>query len=663
MYEQLSHSILNEILDHLEPELKDQELNHFYTRLGANFYSLFSLFQKLYGRRHDFKEQLEKLVAVMARQYIRRSPELRAVDLAREKDFNWFLNSTWVGMPLYVDGFADDLPDLQTKLDYFTELGINLVHLMPILECPQNASDGGYAVSNYRKINQKVGDLEDLLNLAQKMRQREILLALDIVVNHTSDEHEWAEKARQGDETYQKYYYMFDSRDIPDMFEKSLPEVFPETSPGNFTWDDKLNKWVMTVFNSYQWDLNYQNPAVLIEMVDIILFWGNQGIDILRLDAVAFLWKKLGSYSQNEEEAHIILQIFKDCCQITSPGVIFIAEAIVAPMEIVRYFGEDAIQAKECEIAYNATFMALLWDAVATKNTRLLVQGLKNIPEKLQRATWLNYIRCHDDIGLGFTDADIAQAGYEPRSHREFLIKYFTGQFEGTDARGLLFGQNPKNNDARLSGTLTSLIGLETACEQQDHEKIQLCVQHILLLHSMICSFGGIPLIYYGDEIGTFNDYSYVGNLSKANDTRWAHRPKINWQKAELRKVKGTIEYQIFTALQRMIQVRKKTKSFADFNNRVMLNINNEHIFAFVRTQTKRQNNVLVVGNFSATYQYLDLDTFDCYPFDCSQRDLLTNLYSGKPPEIFDRQLVLPPFAFYWLIEDERPSFDGAIIN
>ncbi|MGB2926442.1 MAG: alpha-amylase family protein [Limnothrix sp.] len=604
-----------------------------------------------------------KLVDVMIRQYIQRSPELKAVDLAREKDFNWFLDSKWVGMPLYADGFADDLQDLRKKIDYLTELGINFVHIMPILQCPRNASDGGYAVSNYREINEKVGDLKDLQDLVKEMRENEILLALDIVINHTSNEHEWAEKARQGDEIYQKYYYMFDNRDIPDMFEKNLPEVFPETSPGNFTWDEKLNKWVMTVFNSYQWDLNYQNPSVLIEMVDILLFWGNQGIDILRLDAVAFLWKKIGSYSQNEKEAHIILQIFKDCYQITAPGVIFIAEAIVAPVEIVKYFGEDAIQAKECEVAYNATFMALMWDAVATKNTRLLNQGLKNIPQKLERATWLNYIRCHDDIGLGFTDDDIAQAGYDPRSHRDFLIKYFSGQFSGTDARGLLFGQNPKNNDARISGTLTSLIGLETALEEQNTAKVDLLVDHILLLHSMICSFGGIPLIYYGDEIGTLNDYSYMGNLSKANDTRWAHRPKINWKKAELRKVEGTVENRIFTALQRMIAVRKSIKAFSDFNNRLLLNMNNENLFGFVRINPRKRSHVLVIGNFGATYQYLDLDTFDPSPFDCSQRDLLVDLCSGKPPNIFDKQLVLKPFGFYWLAEDERPNFDGAIYH
>ena len=649
MYEQISHCILNEILDQLKPEIREQELHHFYTRLGANFYSLFSLFQQLYGNRPDSKLHLLKLVEVMARQYILRSPELKKTDLAREKDFNWFLSPKWVGMTLYADGFTEDLKDLLSKISYFEELGINLVHIMPILECPENASDGGYAVSNYRKIDERVGDLEDIQNIAQEMKNKDILLVLDIVVNHTSNEHEWAEKARSGDQNYQNYYYTFKNREIPDMFERTLPDVFPQTAPGNFTWDEAMGKWVMTVFNNYQWDLNYQNPAVFCEMLDILLFWANKGVDILRLDAVAFLWKKIGGSSQNEPEAHILLQLFKDCCQITAPGTLFIAEAIVAPVEIVKYFGEDAINAKECEIAYNATLMALLWDAVATKNAKLLKQGIRNLPDKLERATWLNYIRCHDDIGLGFTDESIVQAGYEPYSHRQFLLNYFSGKFNDTAARGLLFGQNPKNNDARISGTLTSLIGLEKALEEDDQEKIDITIKHIILLHNIIFTFGGIPLIYYGDEIGTLNDYSYMGNLSKANDSRWAHRPKIDWNKERLRKIPGTIQHTIFSDLQQMIRARKKISAFGDFNNRELINLSNPHLFAFLRIDPKNHEHILVISNFDATYQSLNLSEIDTPTLRFNDSKEIKDLYSGEAPSLFKDQLVLPPFRFYWL--------------
>jgi len=306
MYEQVSHSLLNEILFEIKPEIRKEDLRHFYTRLGANFYSIHSLFHLLYGNRADIKQQMLRLVEVMARQYIKREDDLKLTDLAREKDHNWFLNQKWVGMALYSDGFAENLNGLKSRLSYFQELGINMLHIMPILKCPQGRSDGGYAISNFREIDSRVGTIADLNSLSRNMKRRDILLTLDVVLNHTSDEHEWACRARKGEQQYQDYYYIFENREIPDMFEETMPEVFPETSPGNFTWNDEMQKWVMTVFNNYQWDLNYSNPSVFIEMLDIILFWANQGADIVRLDAVAFLWKKIGSNCQNEREAHLI---------------------------------------------------------------------------------------------------------------------------------------------------------------------------------------------------------------------------------------------------------------------------------------------------------------------------------------------------------------------
>jgi len=648
MYEQVSHTLLNDILIRLNPEIKQQQIRHFYTRLGANFYSIYSLFHVLYGKRDDFEEQAQRLVETMAMQYIKRDDQLKEKDLEREKNHNWFLSQEWVGMALYSDGFADDLQGLRTKLHYLQELGINMLHIMPILQCPEGKSDGGYAVSDFRAVDERIGDLDDLHDLSEDLKKRDILLTLDVVVNHTSNEHQWAQRAQQGEVKYQDYYYLFDSREIPDMFEETMPEVFPETSPGNFTWNEEMGRWVMTVFNDFQWDLNYSNPAVFIEMLDIILFWTNQGADIIRLDAVAFLWKKIGSTCQNEREAHLILQLMKDCCQVTAPGVLFIAEAIVAPVEITKYFGEDAINAKECEIAYNATYMALLWDAVATKNAKLLYQGLKSIPDKLERATWLNYVRCHDDIGLGFDDADIRAVGYEPAEHRKFLIDYYIGEYADSFARGLPFGHNLKTGDARISGSLASLVGLQTALESGDQEEIDNAVQHILLLHSMIMSFGGIPLLYYGDEIGTLNDTAYLDDEHKINDSRWAHRSSIDWEKAELRHQSGTVEHRIFSALKKMIAVRKEIPVFADFNNRELIHLENPHLFVFSRFNLQRTfGGVLVVGNFDARPQYLDLNTVDqAFKFHHTQ---IRDLYSGEMPVLFKDQLVIPPYHFYWL--------------
>jgi amylosucrase len=447
---------------------------------------------------------------------------------------------------------------------------------------------------------------------------------------------------------YQDYYYIFDDREMPDMFEESMPEIFPETSPGNFTWDEDMGKWVMTVFHDYQWDLNYRNPAVFIEIVDIILFWANQGADILRLDAVAFLWKKIGSTCQNEREAHLLLQLMKDCCQVTAPGVLFIAEAIVAPVEIAKYFGEDAINAKECEIAYNATFMALLWEALATKNTKLLNIAISNLPDKLERATWLNYVRSHDDIGFGFSDTDIQLAGYDPKMHRRFLVDYYTGKFDTSPARGKPFGQNNKNDDARISGSLASLAGLESALEDKNPDAIEAAIQKILLLHSLILSFGGIPLFYYGDEIGTLNNYAYLEDESKCSDSRWLQRPKTDWSKAELRNQPGTVENHIFSNLKKMVALRKEIPAFADYNNRELLDVNNPHLFVFLRfdPQNSREK-IMVIANFDDYPQPMNFDTL--HQIDFFQHKIIMDICSGKSLSIQDGKIIIPPLSFYWL--------------
>lgn len=650
MYEQASHAMLNEILVELNPEIGKQRLRHFYTRLGANFYNIHTLFHRLYGDRPDFKAQMVSLVETLAQRYIERAPHLRKSDLARERDYNWFLSQQWVGMALYCDRFAGDLKGLHKKLPYLQDLGVNMLHVMPILDCPEGASDGGYAVRDFHKVDARFGSNADLEALAATLKKREMLLVLDVVVNHTSDEHAWAKLARAGDKKFQDYYYVYDDREMPDAFEEAMPEIFPNTAPGNFTWNDEMGKWVMTVFNTYQWDLNYRNPAVLIEMVDIILFWANKGVDILRMDAVAFLWKKIGSTCQNEREAHLLLQLMKDCCQVTAPGVLFIAEAIVAPGEISKYFGEDAIMAKECEIAYNATLMALLWDAVATKNAKLLNLGVQHLPAKLERATWLNYVRCHDDIGLGFDDKDAVLAGYDPYSHRRFLIDYFTGRFEGSPARGLPFGENPKTGDARISGSLASLAGLESAIESGDESAIDEAIRTILLLHSVILSFGGIPLLYYGDGIGMLNSVEYLADPSRRDDTRWAHRSRFDWDKAERRHKPGTVEHRIFHGLKKMIALRKELTAFSDFDNRQQVFVENPNLLVFVRSDpASPRNRVLVVANFNNAEQSLSLEALQPYGFFL--HGPMRELCSGMRSEPEQGALRIPALSCYWLAD------------
>ena len=627
MYEPVSHALLNRILDQVNPELRKKQLRFFHTRLGANFYAIHSLFQQLYGERDDLEAQMVRLVEVLAERYIERRNSLKKLDRVREQDHQWFLHQRWVGMALYANAFAGKLPDLQQRLP----------------------SDGGYAVSDFHDVDERAGTLTQLGSLGKAMREKEMLLTLDVVVNHTSDQHEWAQRARAGEKKFQDYYYVFEDREIPDQFERTLPEVFPEQAPGNFTYDEDMGRWVMTVFNTYQWDLNYRNPAVFIEMLDILLFWANQGADILRLDAVAFLWKKIGTHSQNEREAHVILQLFKDCCQVTAPGVLFIAEAIVAPSEIIKYFGEDAVIAKECEIAYNATLMALLWDAVATKNAKLLREGIRSLPVKLEGATWLNYVRCHDDIGLGFDDADIRKAGYDPFEHRRFLVDWFTGGYDTSPARGRPFGKNEATGDARIAGSLASLAGLESALESGDELEIQRRTDLILMMHGIVVAFGGIPLLYYGDELGTLNDYSYQQDENRSNDSRWIHRPLMDWDRAERRHEHGTPEHRIFTGLKHMIGVRKEIPAFSDFNDRELLHPDNLHLFAFLRSHPQKpSDHVLVVANFNDRPEHMDLGVLgDRERFEAGQ---LTDLITGAPVEITQSNTIeIPPFGILWV--------------
>lgn len=649
MYEQVAHALLNTILDDLKPEICRQDLRHFYTRLGANFYAIHSLFHLLYGHREDFRQQMQKLVETMATGAIRRPVELETIDMNRESDHNWFLSQQWVGMALYTNGFAENLSDLATKISYFQELGVNMVHIMPILQCPPSRSDGGYAVSDFRQIDKRAGSFEDFRRVASEFRRHGILLVLDIVLNHTSDEHEWALRAKAGEEHYQNYYLTFADREIPDLFEQTMPEVFPESSPGNFTWSEEMGRWVMTVFHDYQWDLNYANPEVFIEMLDIILFWANEGVDVLRLDAVAFLWKRLGSSCQNERNAHLILQLLKDCCQVSAPGVLFIAEAIVAPLEVTKYFGEDAIVAKECEIAYNATLMALLWEAIATKNTRLLSQGIRSLPCKLDRATWLNYVRCHDDIGFGFDDQDILAVGYEPRAHRQFLADYYTGAFDG-QPRGVIFNRDESTGDARVCGTLASLVGLETALESQDPARTDEAIQRILLLHGVIFSFGGIPLLFNGDALGTLNDYSYREDPDKQNDSRWVHRGRIDWERAERRKQPGTIEHTLFSQIRKLIAIRQELPAFADFNNREILPLENPHLLGLLRSNPQRPSDqVFVIANFDTHPHVLNVQSLSRYGLNPMGR--LVDRRSGRCPALQDGHMSVGALQFHWLSE------------
>jgi amylosucrase len=579
------------------------EDNLFYTRFMANTTAIFDLYTQLYEHHPGMEIHFNQLIQTIIKGHRLRPGSLIERDKKKNGEYSWFLSNQLAGMSLYVDRFCGNLGSLQDKLDYFEKPGINLLHLMPLFESPADESDGGYAVSDFRKVDQRFGTLDDLKELQQEMQRRDMYLMLDIVLNHTSHQHEWARRASRGEKEFQDYYYFFKDRSLPDQYDSSMPDIFPEAAPGNFTYVPGCKKWVMSVFHQYQWDLNYTNPHVLVEMLDIIFFYANLGVDVLRIDAPAFIWKQLGTDCQNLPQAHTILRLIKQCVEIAAPGMALLGEAIVAPKEILNYFGTGEYIARECDFAYNATHMALQWDMLATGDTKIMLAAQHDLLKKPFGTSWITYTRCHDDIGLGYDDAMIGQAGYDPYEHRKFLKDYYSGAYDGSPAKGALFSSNPKTGDARISGSLASLCGLEKAMESGDHASIDLSVQKILLMQAHSIFLGGMPMLFYGDELGYTNDYSYLHERDKSYDNRWMHRPVIDWEKNKKIEIPGTIENRIFTGTKKLIALRKKLDMVADHSNITWMTPHNIHVAGY--TRTSREKNLFGIFNFQDKASFL----------------------------------------------------------
>ena len=608
----------------------------FITRLQRHFFNLFSILLHLYGEQYDFFYHLESLMQILAQSWVTRSPQLKALDDLRENHPRWYQDHKMLAGVCYIDLFAGNLAGLRQKIPYFKELGLTYLHLMPLFRSPEGENDGGYAISSYREVDPRLGTMDELAQLAEELRTEGISLVLDFVFNHTSNEHEWALKARAGDEDTQNYYCMFPDRSLPDAYEAHLREIFPDEHPGAFTYFDEIKKWVWTTFHSNQWDLNYANPEVFNRMAAEMLFLANQGVEVLRLDAVAFIWKSLGTNCENLPEAHLIIQAYNAIARIAAPALLFKSEAIVHPDEVARY-----IQYEECQLSYNPLLMALLWHTLATREIHLLQHSMTHrfaIPEG---CTWVNYVRCHDDIGWTFSDEDAAALGINAFDHRQFLNDFFTGRFKGSFARGLAFQENPKTGDARISGTCASLAGLEKAINEETDVEVALAIRRILLIHNIILSIGGIPLIYLGDEIGTLNDYHYRRDPAKADDSRWVHRPAENAQRYIERDNSQSIPGQIYQGLQHLIRLRKKTKAVGG-NSPEFVRTGNSHVFGYI--QRKGEDQILFLNNFSEGPQTIAGNTIRLYGLGYQFKDAV----SGETFNV-EGDLVLAPYQYVWL--------------
>jgi glycosidase len=579
-----------------EIEADPQMWQVFLARLDEHFPRLFRLYHHLYSKHYDFFYYLEGLLMSLAKAAFERPEDLRALDAERESNPLWFQSNQMVGGVCYVDLFASNLTQLREKIPYFKELGLTYLHLMPLFKMPEHDNDGGYAVSNYREVHTPLGTMEQLAELSRALRKEGISLVIDLIINHISNAHEWPRRAIAGDPHYQAMYGIYPDRTIPDAYENNLLEIFPEEHPGAFTWLESLKAWVWTTFHSYQWDLDYGNPDVFNHMAEEMLFLANQGVEIFRLDAVAFIWKELGTNCENLPEAHLILQGFNALTRIVAPSMLFKSEAIVHPDEVVKYISPD-----ECQLSYNPLVMALLWNSLATRKVDLLNQALETRYKINPATSWVNYVRCHDDIGWTFDDADAARLGINGNDHRHFLNEFYRGRFPGSFARGLPFQENPKTGDCRISGTCASLAGLEKALREEGPAEVELAIKRIALLHSIIMTLGGIPLIYLGDEIGTLNDYRYLEDPAHQHDSRWVHRPKADWERYAKRHDANSLEGRVFARIQAIIAFRKAHQELAG-GELESIESSNFSVLAYARSfqDSKR---LVIFANFSEQEQ------------------------------------------------------------
>jgi amylosucrase len=585
------------------------------------------------------------LVRLAATAYAERDADLHRLDEARTLEPDWFQSPQMLGYAAYAERFAGDLAGVAKRIPYLRELGVTYLHLMPLLQPREGDSDGGYAVADYRRVRPDLGTIDDLRELTASLRADGVSLVLDLVLNHVAREHEWAQAARAGDERYRDYFHWFADRSLPDAYERTLPEVFPDFAPGNFTWDDELAAWVWTTFNQWQWDVNWANPDVFAEYAELVLFLANLGVEVVRLDAIAFVWKRLGTNSQNQPEVHAITQGLRAVARIAAPALVFKAEAIVAPDDLLHYLGQGPHHGKVSDLAYHNSLMVQIWSALAAGDVRLAAHVLGNLPTAPTTTAWLTYVRCHDDIGWAITDDDATAVGLNAHEHRAFLSDYYSGDFFESPARGLVFQHNPQTGDRRISGTAASLAGVQDALTRGDEYALDLAVAKVLLAHAVVLGWGGIPVLWSGDELGLLNDPFWADEPSHAGDNRWAHRPRLPWAVADERLEPGTVPGRIFAGIARLGQVRAGLDHLHASVPAQVIALADPGILPVVRRHPV--GNLLALYNVTGSWRPWPAWRLDEYGLGSAQ-----DVIAGAAPNVGDDgQLWLAPYQAVWLVE------------
>ncbi len=539
----------------------------------------------LYGERAG--ELATELIGRARQAAERRAPALVERDRVRAIEHDWYLSNERVGYMAYVDRFGGDLRGVEKRIPHLNELGVDVLHLLSLLHPREGESDGGYAIRDYRKPDPRVGTAADLPALIGALHDAGINLCVDFVLNHTSDDHEWAEAARAGSAYHRGLFITFPDRTQPDTYEATLPEIFPDMSPGNFTWIESMQRWVWTTFREFQWDLNWANPDVMIEICELAFHLANLGVDILRLDAIAFTWKRLGTNCQNQPEAHLVGQALRAAIAIAAPATVLLAEAIVGPGDLVGYLGRHAAERRECELAYHNQLMVQGWSMLATRRSDLARVALARLPEPPTRTTWFTYVRCHDDIGWAIDDADAAAVGVTGFGHRQFLANFYRGDFPGSFARGTPFGTNPETHDERTCGMASTLAGVAAAIEAGDDVALDTAVQRMLLMYAIAFGYGGIPIVYMGDELCMPDDVSYRSDPLFHHDARWCHRPRFDDTAAARRLAAGSVEQRLWTGIRELVDARRRALPLHGGATSRPIDVGHQSVFAWYRNHPR----------------------------------------------------------------------------
>ena len=605
----------------------------FYRRMQKNQDELRWLYMELYNNDSMYAELCETIHGF----YEERNRTLRSMDRKREADPEWYKKNDLLGMMLYIENFGGTIKGVEERLDYIEECNVNYIHLMPFLDTVPGRSDGGYAVKDFRKVREDLGTMKDLDHLTAACHKKGINVCMDFVMNHTSEDHEWAKRARKGEGEYMSRYFFFDTWSIPEQFERTVPQVFPTSAPGNFTWLPDCSHYVMTTFYPYQWDLNYGNPRVFNEMIYNFLYLANQGIDIIRLDAVPYIWKELGTSCRNLRRVHTLVRMMRIIGEIVCPSVLLLGEVVMEPVKVAPYFG--TVDKPECHMLYNVTTMATTWHTVATRDVSLLKKQLDIVTGLPKNDVFLNYLRCHDDIGWGLDYQTLRETGQEEVPHKKYLNDFFRGLTGGSRSRGELYNDDPVTMDARFCGTTASMCGIEKAGFEQNAADMDLSIRQDLMLHACMFMQSGIPVIYSGDEVGQVNDYSYKDDPEKAADSRYLHRGRMKWDLAENRKDPESVEGRIFDGLSRLETIRREEKAFMTSADMWTIETYNRSVLCIGRYFEGEK--IIGVFNFSENDQMAWISETDGV-----YHDLLTG-NAMKAAE-----LPLEPYGFYWLKRD-----------